>query len=78
MPADEGMDVLLYIRKSIPYHLLHQFLFTNTLTEIIIIICELKTEDSNLLAIIYVYKSLNSTVNNLDNLNVLLKKISDK
>ena len=42
------------------------------------IICDLKTGDSNLLAIACAYRSRNSTVNNLDNLNVLLKNISDK
>ena len=39
---------------------------------------ELKTEDSNLLAIEWVYRSPNSTVNNSNNLNLLLKNISDK
>ena len=74
---DEGKGMLLYIKKSIQYHLLDQFLFTSILTQEIIV-CELKTEDSNLLAIACVYRSPNSTVNNSDNLNVLLKNISDK
>ena len=69
--------MLLYIKKSIQYHLLDQFLFTSILTQEIIV-CELKTEDSNLLAIPCVYRSPNSTINNSDNLNVLLKNISDK
>ena len=71
--ADKGRG----IKKSIQYHLLDKFLFTNVLTQEIII-CELKTEDSNLLAIACVYWSPNSAVINLDNLNVLLKNISDK
>ena len=37
-----------------------------------------KQRNSNLLAISCVYRSPNSTVNNLDNLNVLLKNIFDK
>ena len=69
--------MLLYIKKPIQYHLLDQFLFTSILTQTIII-CEIKTEGSNLLAIAFVYRSPNSTVNNSDNLNVLLKNISDK
>ena len=68
--------MLLYIKKSIQYHLLDQLLFTNILIQEII--CELKTEDSNPLVIACAYRSPNSTVNNLDNLNVLLKKTSDK
>ena len=43
-----------------------------------IIIYEPNTEDSNLLAIACVYRSPNSTVNNSNNLNALLKNISDK
>ena len=74
---DEDRGMLLYIKKSIQYHLLDQFLFTSILTQEIIV-CELKTEDSNLLAIPCVYRSPNSTINNSDNLNVLLKNISDK
>ena len=69
---DEGSGMLLYITKSIQYHLLDQFLFTSILAQEIIV-CELKTEDSNLLAIACVSRSPNS-----DNLNVLLKNISDK
>ena len=69
--------MLLYIKKYIQYHVLDQFLFTSILTQEIII-CELKTEGSNFLAIACVYRSPNSTVNNLDNLKVLLKNISDK
>ena len=75
--ADEGSGMLLYIKKSIKHHSLDQFLFTSILTQEIII-CELKAEDSNLLAIACVYRSPNSTVNNLDNLNVLLRNISGK
>ena len=74
---DEGKGMLLYIKKSIQYHLLDQFLFTSILTQEIII-CELKTEDSNLLVNACVCRSPNSTVNNTGNLNVLLKNISDK
>ena len=70
---DEGMGILLYIKKSVEYYLLDQFLFTSIVTQEIIV-CELKTEDSNLLAI----ASPNSTINNSYNLNVLLKNISDK
>ena len=54
---DEGRGMLLYIKKSIQYHLLDQFLFTGILTQEIII-CELKTEDSNLLAIPCHHRSL--------------------
>ena len=50
---------------------------TSILTQEIIVF-ELKTEDSNLLAIECVYRSPNSTVNNSNNLNLLLKSISDK
>ena len=50
---------------------------TSILTQEIIVF-ELKTEDSNLLAIECVYRSPNSTVNNSNNLNLLLKNISDK
>ena len=53
----EGRGMLLYIKKSIQYHLLDQFLFTGILTQEIII-CELKTEDSNLLAILCLHRSL--------------------
>ena len=77
MLGDEDRVMLLYITKSIQYHLLDQFLFTNILTQEIIV-SELKIEVSNLLVIACVYRSPNSTVNNSDNLNVLLKKISDK
>ena len=70
---DEGKGILLYIKKSVEYYLLDQFLFTSIVTQEIIV-CELKTEDSNLLAI----ASPNSTINNSYNLNVLLKNISDK
>ena len=75
--ADEGRDMLLYIKKSIQYHLLDQLLFTNILTQEMIIF-ELKTEDSNPVAIACICRSPNSTINNSGNLNVLLKKISDK
>ena len=47
---DEDRGMLLYIKKSIQYHLLGQFLFTSILTQETTV-CELKTEDSNLLAI---------------------------
>ena len=53
------------------------FLVTSILTQEIIV-CELKTEDSNLLAIACVCRSPNSTISNSDNLNVLLKNIYDK
>ena len=43
-----------------------------------IIIYGLKTKDSKLLAIACLYRSSNTTVSNSDNLNVLLKHISDK
>ena len=52
-------------------------LFTNRLNHEIII-CEPKTKDSNLLTTACLYRSPNPTVNNLDNLNMLLKYISDK
>ena len=51
-------------------------MFTNTLTQEII--CELKIEGSNLLAIACVWRSLNTAVDNLGNLNVLLKNIYGK
>ena len=47
---DEGRGMLLYIKKSIQYHLLDQCLFTSILTQEIIT-CELKKEGSNLLAV---------------------------
>ena len=69
--------MLLYIKKSIQYHLLDQF-FIYKHIDSGIIVCELKTEDSNLLAIACVCRSPNSTISNSDNLNVLLKNIYDK
>ena len=65
------------LRNIFQYHLLDQFLLTSILTQELIIY-ELKTGDSNLLSTACIYRSPNSTVNNLDNLNVLLKNSSDK
>ena len=70
--ADEDRGMLFYLRKCIQYHVLEQFLFTSMLTQEIII-CELRKKDSYLLAIACVSRSTSSTVNNEDNLNVLLK-----
>ena len=75
LEAIRGM--LIYLRKCIQYHVLEQLLFANILTREIII-CELRKKDSYLLAIACVSRSTNSTVNNEDNLNVLLKNTSDK
>ena len=57
--------------------MLDQILFSRIFTQEIII-CDLKTDDSNHLAIACVYRSPISTVNNSDNLNILPKNIPDK
>ena len=64
MLADEGMDI--------QYHLLDQFLLTNTLTQEIII-CDLKTEGNNLLFVACVYRGPD-----LANLNIFTKNIPDE
>ena len=73
----ESINLSKKSKKSIKYHLLYQFYFTIILSQEIII-CELKTKDSNLWAITCVCRRASSTVNNSDNLNVFLKTISDK
>ena len=75
--ADKDRGMLIYLKKCIQYHVLEQLLFTSILTQEIII-CELRKKDSYLLAIACVSRSTNSTVDNEDNLNVLLKNTSDK
>ena len=58
MLADEGKGMLFYIYKSIQYQLLDQFSFINTLTQEVVM-CELKTGDSNISANMIVFGDFN-------------------